>query len=177
MGFYETPVRRLCIVRACGLFVVGTAIGVFSFFEKGETLGRVFCYAGVAFCGLLGLLNLWWARRARPSATVTVISDRASTCAQIRLCQRMLWLSLIAFPVMAIWVVYDLHQLESGVVNSVQIWAPLVPIYTYLGYWPTVLTLPLLGIICCVIFAIKLRKLDRRASTEKADNAPEQADR
>jgi hypothetical protein len=99
MSFYETPVRRLCIIRACGLFVLALAIGAFSFAPDVDAEGRIFCYAGAGLCALMGLFNLWRARRSDPDATVTSIPDRAPIPAQISYFRRMLLLSAIAFPI------------------------------------------------------------------------------
>lgn len=159
MSFYETPLRRLRIVRACGLLIVALVIGLLPFVLDLDEEGVIFCYAGGGFCMLLGMLNLWLARRASPDETVTEIPERAPVPAQIRYYRRAFWLSAITFPVMTIWVAYDLHQLESGAAKNVRIWAPLVPIYEHLGYWPTVLSLLLFGVGCCVILAFKIRRL------------------
>ena len=168
MRFYETPVRRLCIVRACGLLVLALGIAAFSFAPDVDAQGRIFCYAAVGLCVLMGLFNLWRARRSAPGATVTPIPDRAPIPVQIYYFRRMLLLSAIAFPIMTIWVAYDLHQLESRAVERVTIWAPLVPIYEHFGYWPTVISLPVLGIVCCGAFIYKLRKLRTHDSTGNA---------
>jgi hypothetical protein len=159
MNFFETPARRLCIVRACGLFVVALGIGLFPFLVDIDKEGQLFCFAGAGFCLLLGALNVWWARRTPPDETVTAIVDRAPVPAQIRYYRRVLWLSAITFPLMTVWVAYDLSELESGRADDVTIWAPLVPIYANFGYWPTVLSLFLTGVCCCVLFSVKIRKL------------------
>jgi hypothetical protein len=161
MSFFETPERRLYIVRACGLFVLALAIGALSLAPNVDEQGRVFCYALSGLCGLMGLFSLWRARRSSPKATVTLIPERAPIRDQVRQVRRMLWLSVVAFPVMTAWIAYDLHRLESGTVRSVSIWAPLIPVYEHLGYWPTVLSLPVLGTICCAVFIYKLRRITR----------------
>jgi hypothetical protein len=175
MSFYETPVRRFCIVRACGLFVLALGIGAFSFAPDVDSQGRIFCYAVAGLCVLMGLFNLRQARQSPPDATITTIPDRAPIPTQIHYFRRMLWLSAIAFPALTAWVAYDLQQLESGATVHARIWAPLAPIYEHFGYWPTVIALPLLGIVCCTVFTFKLRK--RKAmnteTTARTDTAAE----
>jgi hypothetical protein len=168
MSFYETPVRRLCIVRAICFFVLALGIGAFSFAPAVDAEGRIFCYAGAGLCALIGLFNLWRARRSDPDAAVTPIPDRAPIPIQISYFRRMLLVSVIAFPILTVWVAYDLRQLETGAVERVTIWAPLVPIYEHFGYWPTVISLPVLGIVCCAVFIYKLRKLTSHDSTGNA---------
>jgi hypothetical protein len=166
MSFYETPLRRLRIVRACGLLLVALVIGMLPFVLDLDREGTIGSYVGGGFCMLLGLLNLWLARRTGSDDIVTEIPERAPVPAQIRYFRQGFWLSAISFPVMTIWVAYDLHQLESGAVKDVRIWAPLVPIYEHLGYWPTVLSLLSLGLVCCVFLAFKIRKLTARGTME-----------
>jgi hypothetical protein len=168
MSFYETPLRRLRIVRACGLFLVALVIGMLPFILELDRKGIIGCYAGGGFCMLLGILNLWLARRTSSDEIVTDIPERAPVPAQIRYYRTVFWLSLVSFPVMTIWVAYDLHQLESGAAENARIWAPLVPIYEHFGYWPTVLSLLLLGLGCCVLLAFKIRKLTARGTTDNA---------
>jgi hypothetical protein len=159
MSFFETPTRRLHVVRAFGSLVLAIAIGALSLMPDVDYFGRIFCLSLAAFCALMVALNLWRARRAPSLATVTPIPDRAPILAQVRLFRQMLWISIIAFPVMTAWVAYDLKQLEVGNAKHAEIWAPLVPIYHYLGYWPTVGSLAGLGVACCAVFVYKIRKL------------------
>jgi hypothetical protein len=53
-----------------------------------------------------------------------------------------------AFAVLTVMTVLDLNALESGEVESVRLWAPIVSFYERFGYWPAVLLVPLLGIVC-----------------------------
>jgi hypothetical protein len=168
MSFDETPLRRLRIVRACGLLIVALVIGMLPFALDLDREGIIGCYAGCGFCMLLGILNLWLARRASPDEFVSESPERAPVPVQIRYYRRALWISAITFPVMTIWVAYDLHQSETGAAANVQIWAPLVPIYEHFGYWPTVLSPLLLGVACCVFLAFKIRK---RAAHETIGSA------
>jgi len=64
------------------------------------------------------------------------------------------WQSFAFLPTifvgLTIVTVQQLNRLESGEVASVYIFAPLALIYRFLGYWPTVLLPPLVGILCLV---------------------------
>ena len=117
------------------------------------------CYVGAGLCALLGFLNLVLARRTPAEALVTTIPDRAPVPAQLRYYRRMLWLSLVAFPVMSALVAYELHELESGAADSVRLWAPLGALYERFGYWPAVLAPIFLGIACAALFVFKLRRV------------------
>ncbi len=171
MSFYITPVRRLCLVRAVSFFVLALGLGAFSFTPDVDDFGRNGCYVGAGVCALVSLFNLWKARRTPAEATVTTIPDLAPVPTQIHFYRRMLWSSAIAFPALTAWVAYDLHQLESGAEKEASIWAPLVPIYEHFGYWPTVISLPILGIVCCAVFIHKLHKLRKLATDDSPGGA------
>jgi hypothetical protein len=168
MRFFITPVRRLCLVRACSFFVLALGLGVFSFAPEVDEFGRNFCYAGAGVCVLVTLFNLWKARRTPAEATITTVPDLAPVPEQIQFFRRMLWSSAIAFPVLTVWVAYELHQLESGAEKEVTIFAPLVPVYEHFGYWPAVILSPILGAVCCAVFIHKLRQLANRDNQAKS---------
>ncbi len=159
MSFFETPIRRLCLVRAGGFFALALGFAGFSFAPDVDNWGRHFCYASTGVCLFLSLFNFWKARRTPADSVVTTIPDRAPVPVQILFFRRMLWFSAIAFPALTVWAGYDLHQLEIGAEKEVGIWGPLVPIYEHFGYWPAVALCPILGIVCCAVFIQRLRKL------------------
>lgn len=168
MGFYETPLRRLRLVRAGAALVLAIAFAVIPFVAQLDTFGRVLSYASSGACVLAALVYVLWSRRTPPEKIVVAFPAHAPPSEQRRLYRRMLWASVVAFPVLTATVAYELHQLESGKKDRARLWAPLVPIYEHLGFWPTVLAPLLLGAVCCVVFVVKLRKLARTASrTEK----------
>jgi hypothetical protein len=99
----------------------------------------------------------------------------------------MLRSSAIAFPVLSFMTACELHRLRPGAADRATLWAPPVLIYKLIGYWPTVLSVPLLGIGCCKIFIGKLRRVsklekkDRQraagsAATGEMLNDPERGD-
>ncbi|MCK6461549.1 MAG: hypothetical protein L6Q95_16835 [Planctomycetes bacterium] len=161
MGFYETPLRRLRLVRAGGLVVLAIAFAVIPSWAALDTFGAVFGYAAAGGCLLAALFNVWLARRTPEGKLVHATPDHAPPAEQLRLYRRMILCSVVAFPVLAAAVAYELHQLESGAKDRVRIWAPLVPVYERLGFWPTVIAPLLLGTVCCAVFVSKTRKLTR----------------
>jgi hypothetical protein len=169
MSFYITPVRRLCIVRACGLFVLAIVVALFPIVFKGQvdSAGRVGGYCAAGLLALGGLLNLWWARRAPPDAAVTPIFQLTPLREQIRVVQRAFWLSVTIVPLGIIWWIYDLWQLESGAAQRVSVWAPVAMIYEYLGFWPSVASMLFLGIALPALLAFKRHGLRSRASTNE----------
>ena len=68
------------------------------------------------------------------------------------------WQSFVILPAifvgLTIVTVQDLNRLESGEVESVRVFAPLALSYNLLGYWPTILFPPLVGILCLVALVL-----------------------
>ena len=75
MGFFETPIRRLCLVRAAGCFVLAVALAGLSFTRDVDNWGRYFCHAAAGVCLGGMVLNIWRARRTPVQATLSAIPD------------------------------------------------------------------------------------------------------
>jgi hypothetical protein len=161
MGFYETPLRRLRLVRAGGLCVLAIAFLVIPFLVELDTFGRIFGYGAATACILAALVNVWWSRRTPPERVIFALPGSAPPSVQLRFYRQMVWVSVVAFPVLSAAVAYELHELQSGAKDRARLWAPLVPVYERLGFWPAVLAPLLLGALCCTVFLVKIRKLAR----------------
>ncbi|TGK07693.1 hypothetical protein EHO59_06220 [Leptospira semungkisensis] len=61
--------------------------------------------------------------------------------------KKILYLSVVIFPLLSIIIILDLNSLESGSVESVRIWAPVAFMYEQFGYWAAILAAPILGIL------------------------------
>src|SRR5262245_40389052 len=103
MNFFETPLRRLRIVRACGFLILALVIGLLPFVMEVDKEGALFGYAGAGFCVLLGMLNFWLARRTSPDEIVTKIPERMPVPVRLNYYRRMGWLSAFLFPTLTIW--------------------------------------------------------------------------
>ncbi len=170
MSFFETPVRRLRVVRACGLFALAIGIGCLPLLTKLDEMGRAIWIAMVGGCIAAGLANLWLARRTPPNETVIHYAFVTAPAEQVHHFRHLLWTSAIAFPLLYFVTVYEFHRLNSGVMVRVQIWWPVAFIYEHFGYWPTVIFLPVLGVCCCAVFVKKLRKLSAPRAVSTLDN-------
>ena len=82
--------------------------------------------------------------------------------AQMQHCRRMLWVSAIVFSLAIAMMAINLNQLESGKVKQAGLWEPFATIYRHFGYWPALGSMALLGVVCCSLFALKLKSLSRR---------------
>lgn len=168
MTFQDTPLPRYYRGRGIAMLALAVVLILVSLLPAVDSLGLVFCLVLAALCTVSGFLNLRRARRASPQAVATIFPDRLAPAHQVRYYRRMLWLSAIAFPLLTVWVTWDLHRLETGLVESVSLWFPLVAIYRAFGYWPTVLATALCGVGCCTVFARKLRALRDRGEVGNA---------
>ena len=166
MSFYETPVRRLSIVRACGCFVLSVVLVVLPFVIAADSFGCVFLFALAGFCLILGVLNLRQAQRTSPLDIFTVIPDHAPKSEQVRHFRRVLWLSIVAYPILTMWTVHDLNRLESGPAENVWILGPIAAVYEWFGYWPAVMAVPALGLFCICVMIHRLRALRHNEAGE-----------
>lgn len=53
-----------------------------------------------------------------------------------------------AFLILSVMTILDLNALENGSVPEVSAWKPIASFYERFGYWPAVLLVPVLGIVC-----------------------------
>jgi len=159
---FKTPARRLHFIYAYGCLAIVVVMLLLPFLVPIDETGMIL---GLMFVGVLLSKSAWHFFRAfrTPSRKQVMpmgeLVKRLPTSSQIVYYRRVLWISGIAFPLMAALLAFDLHRLETGEVNRVSIWIPIVPIYQYLGYWPSVLSPLVFGVICGGALALKIRKL------------------
>ena len=155
MSFFpRTPVRRLRVVRACGLFVLAIGIGCLPLLTKLDEMGRAIWIAMVGGCIAAGLANFWLARRTPPNETVThhafVTATRGAASPFSASCCGGFRGDCLSVP-------FFRHCLRVAPARlgrngaGVRIWwnFPYAFIYKHFGYWPTVISLPVLGVCCC----------------------------
>jgi hypothetical protein len=163
MGFYETPVRRLWLVRGVGLLVLTAAFTVIPLLVQLDTMGRFACYGFAVGCAAAALYCIRRARRTPKGEVVYALPAAAPPEEQLRMYRGLLWVSFVCFPLLSAAVVYELKPLEAGETDRARLWAPLVPIYEHFGFWPAVLSPLLFGAVCCAVFAWKIRALSKSA--------------
>ena len=98
----------------------------------------------------------------------------ATNAEQIKYYTRMIWMSSIAFSILTWIIASDLNDLESGQAASVSIWAPVSFVYEKAGYWPAVLSLPLLALAAIAVFLFKIKKIKEEDTiTKEVDSMTE----
>jgi hypothetical protein len=128
-------------------------------FTDTDRLGTIFLFALAAFVAAAGGFHLWRAARVHPQSVAYGSLDAAPPELQLVHLRRMLPLGTLAFLGLSTWTAFDLHQLESGAVQSVQVTWPVGPIYAAWGFWPAVLALPSVGVACLGLLWRRWRRL------------------
>jgi hypothetical protein len=130
-------------------------------------------YLSIGFALLLLLLSVRYYNQFKKTNTEEKLDTpyapaaNASFAEQKTFYKRMLIAGIIAFAILTAWTAIDLNDLESGAVSSISLWGPLSFIYKTGGYWPTVLALPVTGIISIVAFLVKIKKINADTIVEK----------
>lgn len=78
---------------------------------------------------------------------------------QLTFYRRYLTLSLCAAPLAGAFTFWQLHPLHDGTAESVRTWAPLALLYDHFGFWPAVLSLPVLFVAFAAVFVRKIKRL------------------
>ncbi|MHB1157597.1 MAG: hypothetical protein ACYC26_12275 [Phycisphaerales bacterium] len=166
MNFWDTPLRRSRMLHAIYFFVIAAALLAMIFLVEGDDFGKVLIGGMIAFFLLMGLFLVWLARRTPADVVVTSNPERLPLPERIAYYKKILWSGTIGFLALTAFVVNDLNQLESGAVKEVRIWEPLALLYEHCGYWPTVLFLPTVCLICTVVIWRKLRRAEAKLRGE-----------
>lgn len=90
----------------------------------------------------------------------------ASLSDKIRFYKRMIFVSLLAFPVLTFLVIDDIHGFQYHKADFPDLWWPIAYAYKHYGYWGGVLFSPVLGIVVITIFLIIIRKIKREHNRE-----------
>jgi hypothetical protein len=83
----------------------------------------------------------------------------SSIAEQVSFYKRYMYISAAAFPLLTIIVIFDFNDLESGQVESVRTFAPVIFVYEQFGYWPAIFTVPILGLVCVLLFLKKIKEI------------------
>jgi len=119
--------------------------------------GLPFCLLMAAVFGYLSYSFFKKARGARDEDMSHAPPTDATAPQKIKFYTRFLYLSSVAFPLLTLIDILELNSLEPGVNKSVELWAPVAFLYNHYGYWPAVLSVPVLGLVVILGFVRKIR--------------------
>jgi len=162
MNSRKSPEQLRTWGYALGLLIGGGIVIVTHLTPSTDRQEMVFMLVvGGAFV-LLGLYYLWRYWRDLPTNLPITPHEQVHLMPpefQIPYLQRILTMSLFAFPVLTLYITFELTRLERGQADSVMIWAPISLLYRLVGYWPAVCATPALGIFCFFALNNRLKKL------------------
>lgn len=156
--WFRTPERRYNLVLGASAGIVALFIGAIPLVAPVDAMGLVFVICFTSLSAAIATLRLVKAFKAPKDAVIYLHPEAAPEPLRRAGYRRLLWATIIAFPVMTAFTAWDLWQLERGAVERVSLWAPLAFLYDWLGYVPTVVFVPLLGLVCIAFFVHQLKK-------------------
>jgi hypothetical protein len=158
MGLFKTPSHRLRSLRAAaGLFAAAAILVVLIRFPL-DAFGELIASAMFAGCMLLAAYNFWQihALNEKTAEPPKAVSSQVAAKRQAQFYRCLLWIVLIAFPVIGSSIAVDLYQLDFGTSHQVVIPGPIVQVYENFGYWPAMLVVPALGMVCCGVLLVRI---------------------
>jgi len=112
---------------------------------------------GVGFMAL-GSFLAWRHSKQDPTTPVPTLNDYPpqEQARQIRASMRLIAVVTILFGG---YMAYQIMQVEYGWAQHVRVWEPVADVYKFLGFWPAVLCVPVLGLLILLALAWKLRSI------------------
>lgn len=166
MSSQKPPTWLRGLSYAFGLILGGVVVILIPVFSPSDEGALLISWGIGGICIVAGGWKLWkWRRGDFVSQPVSLPEEvhLLPVDQQIEYLQRIMKMSLVAFPVLILYITVELTRLERGNVDSVMLWAPISLLYQNLGYWPAVAATPALGIFC--FFALN-RRLKQLASQD-----------
>lgn len=162
MTSWKSPEQQRTFGYGLGFFIAG--ILVILSYTTPETNRQEMVFMGVigGVFALLGLYYLWCVWRGRSVDLPVMHHEQVHQMPpeyQIVYLQRTLAMSLVAFPILTLYITFELTRLERRQADFVMIWAPISMLYRLVGYWPAVCATPALGIFCFFALNHRLKKL------------------
>ena len=117
-----------------------------------DQIGLIMAVVMAAIFGFMAFNNLRQLQHTREEERVYAPDQEATAEEEAAFYKRLIYFSLAAYPALMFLTVSDLNDLEGGLVQSVRIWAPIAFLYEHFGYWVTILSIPLAGMI--VVFLL-----------------------
>jgi hypothetical protein len=139
--------------------MVGLTIFFISLLAFGDTDRSMLWFEILFICGSAFMAYRYFkkANATNEEEVIHAPPPNATNPQLIRFHKRVLVLCLIIFPLLTLLVIYDLNSLLAGNEQSNELWDYVSLLYQKLGYWPTVLSAPAIGLACVLI---NLRKIN-----------------
>lgn len=145
--------RRFLILQAVlnGLLTI-FAISLPFWAGVPDQIGLFMAAALALIFGFMAFNNVRQLQHTREEERVFAPDLDATAGEEAAFYKRMIYFALAAFPALMLITIMDLNDLEGGIVQHVRLWAPIAFLYNHFGYWVTILSIPLAGMI--VVFLL-----------------------
>lgn len=110
-------------------------------------IGLIMAAALALIFGFMAFNNVRQLQHTREEERVFAPDLDATAEEEAAFYKRMIYLALAAFPALMLITIMDLNDLEGGIVEHVRLWVPIAFLYNHFGYWVTILSIPLAGMI------------------------------
>jgi MFS family permease len=163
MSSQKSPTWLRGLSYGLGLVLGGVIVILNSVFSPSDQSAQLISWSLGGVCILIGGWKLWkWWHGDCVSQPISLPEEvhMLPVDHQIAYLQRIMKMSLVAFPLLTLYITFELTRLERGKVDSVMLWAPIILIYEALGYWPAICAIPGLGIACFFALNRRLKQLD-----------------
>lgn len=153
--------RYFLIFRASLFVGLALFLGSLPLWVKAaDTFGLVFVITLSAVFGIRAFFDFRSARKVRAEERAFAPPVDASIHQQKHYFKTCLVLGGLGAVILTIVNVMSLNSLESGREKSVWLLGPVGDLYQSLGYWPAVLSVPVLGLLVTGALYWKIRKID-----------------
>jgi hypothetical protein len=149
---------HLCVRGGANAALAVFAVGLLLFVPT-DSSGRWIAIGLGALFALVAYGNFKAAFSARDEEQAFAPPLDATASEQVNFFKRLLWVTVLVFPVITVLNVQALNTLEKG--ERASIWVPVAVLYDFGGYWPAILSVPVLGALCCTIFLWKIAKIKK----------------
>jgi hypothetical protein len=100
----------------------------------------------------LAFKNVQEFRSVQPEEVIIFPATEASAEKEANTDKIYEYIVMAAFPALTLITIWDLNELEAGIVENVRLWTPLAFLYENFGYWATVLFIPLIGMFVIYVW-------------------------
>lgn len=149
-------ILQACLYGIVALFIISFPLWI----EVDDSeFGYPFIFLMVAIFGYLSFSNFKKIKESREEDQVYRPNTDDSIEEQIAFYKKYTVLSAVGLSLLSIITILDLNDLTSGREQEIRLLEPAAFVYEKFGYWPAVLTIPVIGIVITLLGVRKIHTL------------------